>query len=103
MKVAFGSDHAGFALKKALMPFVEELGHRVTDLGNLELDPADDYPDSARAVAVAIARGKADRGIVVCGSGVGASVAVNKVPGSAARCATTRFPPARAWKTTTRT
>jgi ribose 5-phosphate isomerase B len=81
MKVAFGSDHAGFALKKALMPFVEELGHKVSDLGNLQLDPADDYPDSARAVAVAIARGIADRGIVVCGSGVGASVAVNKVPG----------------------
>ena len=81
MKVAFGSDHAGFALKNALIPFVEQLGHKVSDLGNLELDPTDDYPDSARAVAVAIARGRADRGIVVCGSGVGASVAVNKVPG----------------------
>jgi ribose 5-phosphate isomerase B len=81
MKVAFGSDHAGFALKNALMSFVEKMGHKVFDLGNLELDPADDYPDSARAVAVAIARGQADRGIVVCGSGVGSSVVVNKVPG----------------------
>ncbi len=63
------------------MPFVEQLGHKISDLGNTELDPSDDYPDSARAVAVAVARGQADRGIVVCGSGVGASVAVNKVPG----------------------
>jgi ribose 5-phosphate isomerase B len=81
VKVAFGCDHAGFALKKVLMPYVEQLGHKVVDLGNATLDPADDYPDFARAVAVAVARGQADRGIVVCGSGVGASVVINKVPG----------------------
>ena len=81
MKIAFGSDHAGFGLKKVLMPWVEQLGHKVLDLGNLELDPADDYPDFARAVAVAVARGQANRGIVVCGSGVGAAIAINKVPG----------------------
>ena len=63
------------------MPFVEQMGHKVVDLGNADLDPSDDYPDFARAVAVAVARGQADRGVVVCGSGVGASVVVNKVPG----------------------
>jgi ribose 5-phosphate isomerase B len=57
------------------------MGHKVIDLGNTAVDPADDYPDFARAVAVAVARGQADRGIVVCGSGVGASVVINKVPG----------------------
>jgi ribose 5-phosphate isomerase B len=81
MKVAVGCDHAGFELKQALVPFVEGLGHRVADLGAPVFDAGDDYPDSSRAVAVAVARGEADRGIVVCGSGVGASVAVNKVPG----------------------
>ncbi|HWC64641.1 MAG TPA: RpiB/LacA/LacB family sugar-phosphate isomerase [Thermoanaerobaculia bacterium] len=80
MKVAFGSDHAGFELKRELVAWAEAAGHRVVDLGNTQFDPGDDYPDFARAVAVAVARGEAERGIVVCGSGVGASVAVNKVP-----------------------
>jgi ribose 5-phosphate isomerase B len=80
VKVAFGSDHAGFELKRELVAWAESAGHRVVDLGNTRFDPADDYPDFARAVAVAVARGEAERGIVVCGSGVGASVAVNKVP-----------------------
>jgi len=82
VKVAFGSDHAGHELKRELMAFVESLGHKVTDLGNSVYDPADDYPDFARAVGVAVARRAAERGIVVCGSGVGASIAVNKVPGA---------------------
>ena len=82
MKVAFGSDHAGFELKRELLGWAESAGHRVVDLGNTSLDPADDYPDFARAVAVAVSRGEAERGIVVCGSGVGASIAVNKVPGA---------------------
>jgi ribose 5-phosphate isomerase B len=80
VKVAFGSDHAGLELKRELLAWAESAGHRVVDLGNARYDPADDYPDFARAVAVAVARGEAERGIVVCGSGVGASVAVNKVP-----------------------
>jgi ribose 5-phosphate isomerase B len=80
VKVAFGSDHAGLELKRELLAWAESAGHRVVDLGNARFDPADDYPDFARAVAVAVARGEAERGIVVCGSGVGASVAVNKVP-----------------------
>jgi len=82
MKVAIGSDHAGHELKRELAAFVEELGHRVADLGNAVFDPVDDYPDFARLVGVAVARGEADRGIIVCGSGVGASIAVNKVPGA---------------------
>lgn len=81
MKVAIGGDHAGFELKQALVPFIEELGHKVHDVGNTKFDPADDYPDFARLVAVAVARGAVERGIVVCGSGVGASVVVNKIPG----------------------
>lgn len=81
MNVAFGSDHAGLELKRSLIPWAESLGHRVTDLGNTVADAADDYPDFARAVGVAIARGQADRAILVCGSGVGASIAVNKIPG----------------------
>lgn len=82
MRVALGSDHAGYELKRELASFVEELGHKVVDLGNSVYDPADDYPDFARLVGVAVARGEADRGIVVCGSGVGASIAANKVPGA---------------------
>ena len=82
MKVAFGCDHAGWELKRELVPYVESLGHKVVDLGNTAFDANDDYPDFARPVGVAVARGDADRGIVVCGSGVGASIAVNKVPGA---------------------
>ena len=82
MNVAFGSDHAGLALKRDLMPWAESLGHAVVDVGNAVFDSGDDYPDSARAVGVAVARGEADRGVLVCGSGVGASIAVNKVPGA---------------------
>lgn len=85
MKIAVGSDHAGFALKEELKKFLSDPGYEVTDCGNAVLDPGDDYPDSARAVAVRVARGDAERGIVICGSGVGASVAANKVPG--VRCA----------------
>ena len=81
MKVAIGGDHAGFELKKALIPFIRGLGHKVNDVGNTVFDAADDYPDFARLVAIAVARGEAERGIVVCGSGVGASVVVNKIPG----------------------
>ena len=82
MNLAFGSDHAGFDLKRSLMPLAESLGHSVTDLGNTTLDPQDDYPDFARAVGIAVASGQAERGVIVCGSGVGASIAVNKVRGA---------------------
>jgi ribose 5-phosphate isomerase B len=81
MLIALGCDHAGYPLKKLLQPWLEKKGHKVLNLGvDTDAQPAD-YPDYARAVAEAVARGKAERGIVVCGSGVGAAVAANKVPG----------------------
>jgi ribose 5-phosphate isomerase B len=80
MKVAVGSDHGGFQLKTRLVGFLKEKGHEVLDVG-IYSPEASDYPDAARAVSEAILRGDAERGILVCGSGVGASVASNKFPG----------------------
>ena len=81
MDIALGCDHAGFPLKKLLQPWLEKKGHRVLNVGvDTDATPAD-YPDYARAVAEAVASRRAERGIVVCGSGVGAGVAANKVPG----------------------
>ena len=80
MKIAIGSDHAGFALKKALSDYVRTLGHEIVDLGTYSPDPVD-YPDYAEKVGAALMRGDAERGIMICGSGVGASVAANKMPG----------------------
>jgi RpiB/LacA/LacB family sugar-phosphate isomerase len=80
VRVALASDHAGFDLKSRAVVFVRELGHEVIDLGTDSTDPVD-YPDFAEAVAVALREGRADRGVVICGSGVGACVAANKVPG----------------------
>lgn len=81
MRVAIGADHGGFPLKVELAPLLEKLGHQVVDVGAHAYDAADDYPDFALAVARTVASGKADRGIMVCGSGVGAAVAANKVKG----------------------
>ncbi len=80
MKIALGADHAGFPLKQQLRELLEKLGHSVQDLGTDGPQPVD-YPDFARKVADAVVAGRAERGIVVCGSGVGACVAANKVPG----------------------
>jgi len=81
MIIALGCDHAGYPLKKLVHAWLEKNGHQVLNLGvDTDAVPAD-YPDYARAVAEAVAAGKAPRGIVVCGSGVGACVAANKVPG----------------------
>ncbi len=80
MKVALGSDHGGFQLKTKLVGFLREKGHEVLDVG-IYSPEASDYPDAARAVSEAILKGEAERGILVCGSGVGASVASNKFPG----------------------
>jgi len=79
MRIVFGSDHAGFELKNKLMPTVAALGHQVTDAGAYDAVPSD-YPDFAEAVGRAVVNGTADRGILICGSGVGASVSANKVP-----------------------
>ncbi len=84
MRVAIGGDHQGLELKAHLAAYLGELGHEVSDLGAHELDPGDDYPDVSAPVARAVASGEADRGIVICGSGVGASIAANKVPGARA-------------------
>ncbi len=80
MRVALGSDHAGFELKNHLASALSDAGFTVFDLGTHTTDPVD-YPDFAAAVAKAVVDGRADRGIVVCGSGAGASVAANKVKG----------------------
>ena len=79
--VALGADHGGFSLKTDLTPWLESQGYHVTDVGAYSLDPADDYPDFAEAVARAVTLGQAERGILICGSGVGACIAANKVPG----------------------
>jgi len=81
MKVAIGADHGGFELKQEIGALLKSDGHEVLDLGALAYDSLDDYPDFALAVARAVAAGEVERGIVVCGSGVGATVAANKVRG----------------------
>ena len=86
MRVALGSDHAGFPLKEHLRTFVESLGHEVEDLGTTSSESVD-YPDYAEKVGLAVVEGRVDRGIMLCGSGVGASIAANKIPGvRAANC-----------------
>ena len=80
MRVAFGSDHAGFDLKNMLVPAAAALGHEIVDVGAFDSSPSD-YPDFAEAVGRAILDGRADRGVLICGSGVGASVAANKLRG----------------------
>jgi ribose 5-phosphate isomerase B len=81
MRIAIGADHAGFTLKEDLAVQIRQLGHDVLDLGAYKSDPSDDYPDFAEAVGTAIVEGKAGRGVLICGSGVGVSVAANKIPG----------------------
>ena len=80
MRVVIGSDHAGLELKERLKAFLRELGHEIVDVGTHNTDSVD-YPDYAEAVGMALREDRADRGILVCGSGVGASVAANKLPG----------------------
>jgi ribose 5-phosphate isomerase B len=81
MRVALAADHAGADLKAELLTRLAPLGHELIDLGGDGSDPEDDYPDYSRALAVAVRDGRADRGILVCGSGVGASIAASKLPG----------------------
>ncbi len=80
MKLVLGSDHAGFPLKQHLLAFVRSLGHEVMDVGTHSTEPVD-YPDYAEKVGFAVLHGQAERGVMVCGSGVGASIAANKIPG----------------------
>src|SRR5205085_1681598 len=81
MRIALGSDHAGFALKQALIVELGRLGHEVDDLGTHAAEPPVDYPDFCFPVAERVAGGRADRGIVLGGSGIGEAIAANKVAG----------------------
>jgi len=80
MMIAIGADHGGCILKNTLVNYLYQLGHTVSDFGTFS-EEAVDYPDYARSVAVTVLEGKAERGILICGSGVGAGVAANKFPG----------------------
>jgi ribose 5-phosphate isomerase B len=80
MRVVLGSDHAGFELKQNILAHVRAIGHEVIDAGPDNSSPVD-YPDFAEAVGMAIIKKEADRGIMICGSGVGATIAMNKMPG----------------------
>ena len=80
MRIAVGSDHAGYVLKQEVGEALRQAGHEVLDVGTDSTAPVD-YPDSAEAVGKAVMDGRAERGVLICGSGVGASVAASKLPG----------------------
>ena len=80
MRIAIGADHAGFDLKQILGAYLRHRGHEVVDIGTNSDDPVD-YPDYAEALSQTVLDGRAERGVLICGSGVGASVAANKIPG----------------------
>ena len=80
MRIVIGSDHAGWSLKGAVIDHIKKLGHQVVDVGSYDDKPVD-FPDVARKVAGKIASGEVERGIMVCGTGVGASIAANKMKG----------------------
>lgn len=88
--VVFGSDHGGFQLKESLKKYAETLGFKVLDVGTHSEDPCD-YPDFAYAVAIAVAEGKAWRGVMVDGAGIGSSIVANKIPGVRAACCHNEF------------
>jgi ribose 5-phosphate isomerase B len=81
MKVAIGADHGGYELKSDMTKVLESLGYEVLDKGAHDFDAEDDFPDFAAPVAASVQSGEAERGIVICGSGVGAAIAANKYPG----------------------
>jgi RpiB/LacA/LacB family sugar-phosphate isomerase len=81
MIIAIGADHAGYELKQDVADYLRGFGHSVLDLGADNANTSDDYPDYSEAVGLAVLEKRSDRGIVICGSGVGASVAANKLPG----------------------
>lgn len=81
MRLGIAADHGGFELKKRLVSDLKGMGHDVVDFGAHELDSMDDYPDYVVPLALGVSRGEVERGVAVCGSGVGACIAANKVPG----------------------
>lgn len=80
MKIAIAADHGGYKLKEEIKPYIESLGHTVTDFGTYSEDSVD-YPDYAAPCARAVVSGEMDRGIVICGTGIGISIAANKIKG----------------------
>ena len=80
MRIAVGSDHAGFPLKQQVVELLRTMGHEAVDLGTKDTQSVD-YPDYALAVAESVVRGQCERGVLVCGTGIGMSIAANKVPG----------------------
>ena len=86
MKIVVGSDHFGYPLKEDLKVYLQELGHEADDLGCQNPDEPVDYPDVAIAVAEEIAMGTYERGILICGTGIGMAIVANKIPGVRAAC-----------------
>ncbi len=84
MRIGIAADHGGFSMKERLVQLLRDKGYEVTDFGAHRLDPEDDYPDFVIPLAREVARGKVERGIALCSSGVGASIAANKIPGARA-------------------
>ena len=91
MKIALGSDHGGYGLKQSLIPFLQERDIQVADAGTNNGEDSVDYPDFAERVALLVTHGEADCGILVCGTGIGISIAANKVPGIRAALVTDVF------------
>ena len=91
MKIGIAADHGGFELKEQLIAYLKPLGYEIEDFGAYKLDTSDDYPDFIVPLAQAVAAGELSRGIAVCGSGVGASVAANKIAGARAALITEHF------------
>lgn len=81
MRVGFATDHGGYGLKEPILKALSDFGHEVQDFGAYSFDPKDDYPDFVLSLAQAVSQGLVERGIAICGSGVGASIAANKVSG----------------------
>ena len=91
MKIGIASDHGGFELKQVIAILLKQSGYEVLDFGNLVKDEQDDFPDYIFPLAMAVASAEVDRGIAFCGSGVGAAIAANKVPGVRASLITDHF------------
>jgi ribose 5-phosphate isomerase B len=101
MKIAIAADHGGFSLKAEIVELLSQAGHEPIDLGAHEYIAGDDYPDYAQQVGQAVQTGQAERGIVICGSGVGACIAANKMKGIRAGVCHDTYSAHQAWSTTT--
>ena len=91
MKIALGSDHGGYSLKQSLIPYLQERDIQVADAGTNNSEDSVDYPDFAERVALLVSHGEADAGILICGTGIGISIAANKFPGIRAALVTDVF------------